>query len=80
MLSTGQYGQLPLAAADGAQQRHRVRAALLIPQRLGLFLRYGAALDQPLQRRSRRVVLAFDPADIALTASELERGLKQIGE
>ena len=41
MLTTGQYGQLPLAAADGAQQRHRGCAALLIPQRLGLFLRQG---------------------------------------
>jgi hypothetical protein len=39
VLTAGQYRQLTLAAADGAQQRHRVRAALLILQRLGLFLR-----------------------------------------
>jgi hypothetical protein len=40
----------------------------------------GTAFDQPLLRRTRRMVLPLDPGTLALAGFELERGLKQIGE
>jgi len=55
LFPAGQHRQLPLAAADRLQKHQWIASALQLRQLIRTLLAHLARVQQPLQRRARRV-------------------------